>query len=539
MKCTPPLKIPTYFVGFFLFLFLITLNPTLSLALEGGPLYITSNIPGAIIYLDDNQIGKTDAKGGFLFDHVPEGTHKITLEMEGYQKTEKTITIKGGDLTEIAHFNLQSKTQKHPSSVEPKVSKKKIEASSKTTEQIAKAKPTPPPIPSLPQLQEEKKEIPVKPLEHVAKPEPSIPLPTKPPGKQVSGTSTIPTTKKLLSKEVFDSRVIILIFLMLIGISLLILVIKANSSRKKMPLEKKLKTPLTPLKTTTSIKVTGLKGPQIIGNYKVIEKIAFGGMAIIYKATHITKGGVVVLKVPYEQFQNDQIFIERFRREADLGKKLHNENIIHIYESGTSKDGFTYIAMEYLDGISLRHYLNKYGKMSIKDALKTIVPVCRALDYAHVKGVIHRDIKPENIMLPKQKGKGRIVLMDFGIARAVYLGTVGTKTAFLGTPYYMSPDQISVEEIDARSDIYSLGVVFFEMFAGRPPFNETDPLKLLYQHKVSPPPRLISLNPEVPAVIESIILKMLHKGREDRYQSVESLLVTLQDYMLKEGIEIE
>ena len=521
MQHTPHfLKIPLYIVGLFLLLFLIILNSTFSLAIERGPLYITSNTPGATVYLDDNQIGKTDGMGTFLFDNIPEGTHRIAIEKEGYRKVERTIRITGGGLTEFAHFNLQSKTQKAPSLVEPKI-----------------PKPTLPPTPSLPRPQSQKKEVPPKPLEDMAKPELSIPPSIAPPGKQVSGTSSVPIRKKPLSEGVFDSWLIILIFLVLVGIGLSILIIKANSRRGKMPLEKKVKTPLKPLKTTTPINVTGVRELHVIGNYRVIDRIDHGGMANIYKASHIEKGGIVVLKVPYEQFQNDQTFVERFRREADLGKKLHNENIIHIYESGTTKDGITYIAMEYLDGISLRQYLDKYGRMSTKDALKTIVPVCRALDYAHVKGVIHRDVKPENIMLPKQKGKGRIVLMDFGIARAAYLGTVGTK--ILGTPYYMSPDQISAEEIDARSDIYSLGVVFFEMLAGRPPFNETDQLKLFFQHKESPPPSLISLNPVVPAVIQSIILKMLAKRRVDRYQSVENLLVTLQEYMLKEGIEIE
>jgi serine/threonine-protein kinase len=245
------------------------------------------------------------------------------------------------------------------------------------------------------------------------------------------------------------------------------------------------------------------------------------------------------LKVPHEQFQSDKKFVERFRREGELGKKLHNENIIHIYESETAKDGFTFIAMEYLEGIDLRQYLDKHGKITIDEGLQIILPVCRALDYAHVKGVIHRDIKPENIMLPLQKGKGRIVLMDFGIAHSAFLGTIGTGSTYLGTPYYMSPDQISNTEVDGRSDIYSLGVVLFEMLTGQHPFNETDPLKVLFHHKETPPPRLTSINPEIPLMLEMIVLKMLAKQPEDRYQSVENLLVELQDFMLKEGIEIE
>jgi serine/threonine protein kinase len=278
-----------------------------------------------------------------------------------------------------------------------------------------------------------------------------------------------------------------------------------------------------------------LKDTPVVGNYRVVSKIAAGGMANIYKATHLTQGGVAVLKIPYEQFQNDPKFIERFQREAELGKKLHNENIIRIYESGISKEGLTFIAMEYLEGIDLRQYLNKYGKVPIQEAVKTIVQVCRALDYAHTKGITHRDIKPENIMLPEPKGKGRVVLMDFGVAHQAYLVTVGTRSTYLGTPHYMSPDQLSDEGIDNRSDIYSLGVVLFEMLTGRRPFDETDPLKLILQHKETPPPIPSSLNSKISPELNTLILKMLAKKPEDRYQNVESILVELQEYSLKKG----
>jgi serine/threonine-protein kinase len=276
----------------------------------------------------------------------------------------------------------------------------------------------------------------------------------------------------------------------------------------------------------------------MIGNYQVLEKIASGGMANIYKAVHITKGGKAILKIPYEQFQNDSKFIDRFRREAELGRKLYNENIIHIYESGTTEKGIAYIAMEYLEGIDLRRYLNEHGKVAIPEALKIITCVGRALDYAHIKGVIHRDIKPENIMLPYELGEGRIVLMDFGVAHATYMCTVATRTTFIGTPYYMSPDQLSGEEVDARSDIYSLGVVFFEMLTGQRPFNEKDPLKVLIQHQKTLPPRPSSLNEDIPPELDVLILRMLAKDPGDRYQSVEALLVDLQGYMVREGIEV-
>ncbi|MCJ7663588.1 MAG: serine/threonine protein kinase, partial [Desulfobacterales bacterium] len=241
----------------------------------------------------------------------------------------------------------------------------------------------------------------------------------------------------------------------------------------------------------------------------------------------------------YDQFQNDHRFAERFRREAQLGKKLLHENIIRLYEYGKSQDGQIYIAMEYLPGIDLRGYLDRYGKMPVKEAVRTVVQVCRALAYAHNKGVVHRDIKPENIMLPDKRSKGRVVLMDFGVAHAAYLGTVGTRSSYLGTPYYMSPDQISRRQVDGRSDIYSLGVVFFEVLTGKRPFDDADPLKVLIKHRESAPPRLRSLNSKIPSGLERIALKMLAKRPADRYKSVEALLAALKRYMGREGIVVD
>jgi serine/threonine-protein kinase len=176
--------------------------------------------------------------------------------------------------------------------------------------------------------------------------------------------------------------------------------------------------------------------------------------------------------------------------------------------------------------------------MPIKEAVRTVVQVCRALDYAHDKGVIHRDIKPENIMLPDKKGKGTVVLMDFGVAHAAYLGTVGTRSTYLGTPYYMSPDQISRRRVDGRSDIYSLGVVFFEMLTGKRPFADDDPLKVLIKHRESPPPKLRAFNRKIPIALEKIVLKMLTKKPTDRYKSVAALMSALKRYMGREGIAV-
>jgi outer membrane biosynthesis protein TonB len=504
-----------------LFLFFpLLLHSTLSLAVEGGSLFVQTNTPGATVYLDDNQIGKTDVNGGFLIDNIPPGTYKISIEMEGYKRTEKSFKIKGEGLTEQANIKLQPLT---PPIKEPKAPEKKIEPAPKLREPVAVPKVTVPPPPEIP-----------KEVEKVEK----VELPEKP---KVEEKPSIPAKEEASRREplfgMFELWMVILIIVLIAGVLFLIFGKKILLKKERPRLT--IKTPVKPLRVTTPIKGVSLEEAPGVGDYRILEKVASGGMANVYKAVHMKKGWMVALKVPHEQFQSDRTFVERFRREGELGKKLHNENIIHIYESATAKDGFTYIAMEYLEGIDLRQYMDKHGKLPIEEALNIIVHVCRALDYAHVKGVVHRDIKPENIMLPLQKGKGKVVLMDFGIAHTAYLGTLGTGSTYLGTPYYMSPDQISSKEVDGRSDIYSLGVVLFEMLTGQHLFDETDPLKVLFHHKETPPPRPSTINSKIPPTLEQIVLKMLTKKPENRYQTVEDLLVELQEFMLKEGIENE
>lgn len=365
----------------------------------------------------------------------------------------------------------------------------------------------------------------------------------------ITGDIAVPPLRELFA-EFVNPWVVILVMLLLTGVVVVALIIRAiparrspalvpKTARRAPPRPARVQAPSKRLQITPSVKGITLKKAAALGNYRILEKIAAGGMATIYKATHIKNGEMAVLKVPYDQFQHDRRFVERFRREAELGKKLLHDNIIRIYEYGTSKGGLTYIAMEYLPGMDLRGYLDRHGTMPIKEAVRTVVQVCRALDYAHDKGVIHRDIKPENIMLPDQKGKGKVVLMDFGVAHSAYLGTVGTRSTYLGTPYYMSPDQISRRKVDGRSDIYSLGVVFFEMLTGKRPFDDVDPLKVLIKHRESPPPKPRAFNRKVPVSLEKIVLKMLNKRPTDRYKGVAALVSALKRYMGREGITVD
>jgi tRNA A-37 threonylcarbamoyl transferase component Bud32 len=448
---------------FFVFIFL----PRLSFALESGSLYISSRPSGAAIYLDEARISETNT----VINAIPAGSHKLRLELAGYEKVEQMVSVQAGRTTRI-----------------PVV--------------LARMRETP----------------------------------------VVKGDGATPPLPELLS-EFINPWLVMLVVLLLTGMVILALIMRAIPARiRPAPMIRKpprVRAQPKQVRITAPVKGIALRKAAVFGNYRIVEKIASGGMATIYKASHIKTGALAVLKVPYDQYQNDHRFVERFRREAELGKKLLHDNVIRLYEYGKSQDGQIYIAMEYLPGIDLRGYLDRYGKMPVREAVRTVVQVCRALSYAHDKGIIHRDIKPENIMLPDKRSKGRVVLMDFGVAHAAYLGTVGTRSSYLGTPYYMSPDQVSRRQVDGRSDIYSLGVVFFEVLTGKRPFDDTDPLKVLIKHRESAPPRLRSLNPKIPAGLERIALKMLAKRPADRYKSVEALLAALKRYMGREGMVVD
>jgi tRNA A-37 threonylcarbamoyl transferase component Bud32 len=454
-----------------LIFFVFVSLPGLSFALESGSLYISSRPPGAAVYLDEARIGETNT----VINAIPVGSHKLRLELAGYEKIEQMISVQAGHTTRIPNVLVRMRG------------------------------------------------TPVMKGEGIA-----LPLPE-------------------LLTEFVNPWVIMLVVLLLAGLVILAMIMRAIPARisrapHALPMTRKparAKALSKPVRISHPVRGIALRKAAVLGNYRIVEKIASGGMATIYKAIHAKNGGLAVLKVPYDQFQNDRRFVERFRREAQLGQKLLHENIIRLFEYGTSQDGQIYIAMEYLPGIDLRVYLDRYGKMPVKEAVRTVIQVCRALSYAHQKGIVHRDIKPENIMIPDKRSKGRVVLMDFGVAHAAYLGTVGTRSSYLGTPYYMSPDQISRRQVDGRSDIYSLGVVFYELLTGKRPFDDADPLKVLIKHRESAPPRLRSLNPKIPLGLERIALKMLAKRPADRYKSVEALLTALKRYIGREGMTVD
>ena len=279
--------------------------------------------------------------------------------------------------------------------------------------------------------------------------------------------------------------------------------------------------------------VEDLIGKQL-GPYRVVAPLGEGGMAAVYKAYQPGMDRYVALKILPRYFASDPQFVARFEQEAKVLAKLLHPHILPIHDYGET-DGYTYIVMPFVKSGTLADLLQG-SLLPLPQIRRIVTQVGDALDYAHSQGVIHRDVKPSNILIDQ---RSNCLLTDFGIAKMVE-GTIHlTRTGgIVGTPAYMSPEQIQGEELDGRSDVYSLGIVLYEMATGRPPYRAETPPAVFVKHLHDPLPLPRSLNPSVPEAIERVILKALAKKREDRYATagdmVRALRASIPDYDLAE-----
>ncbi len=256
-------------------------------------------------------------------------------------------------------------------------------------------------------------------------------------------------------------------------------------------------------------------GAVIAGRYEVLDRIADGGMSTVYRARRRSDGLIVALKILRPQYAADREFIERFAREARAAETLAHPNIVRVLESGS--DGDTYfIAMEYVNGLDLKGHLRRVGRLEPTDAERIAHSVCEALEYAHRQGIIHRDVKPQNILIAPD---GTVKVADFGIARALAAVTITQPGVVLGTVQYLSPEQTRGAAVGRTSDLYSLGVVLYEMLTGQLPFEGDTPIAIALKHLHDPTPRLRLVQPNVPMRLEGIVLKAMAKRIEDRYGS--------------------
>jgi len=265
--------------------------------------------------------------------------------------------------------------------------------------------------------------------------------------------------------------------------------------------------------------------PRVLsGRYELSHLVARGGMAEVYRAHDRMLDRPVALKILFPELSVDRSFVERFRREAQAAANLSHQNIVPVFDWG--EDGGTYfIVMEYVDGRPLSAILRSAGPLHPDRAVEIAADVAAALAYAHRHGVIHRDVKPGNVLITDE---GTVKVTDFGIARAVNTEESLTQTgAVMGTATYFSPEQAEGVAVDARSDIYSLGVVIFEMVTGRPPFVGESPVSVASKHVRENPPAPRDINPGVPPDLEAIILKCMAKSPDYRYATGEDLRVDL------------
>ncbi len=261
------------------------------------------------------------------------------------------------------------------------------------------------------------------------------------------------------------------------------------------------------------------------GRYFLLGLSGSGGMARVYRAHDEVLGRDVALKVLREQYAEDEGFVRRFRREARNAAALSHPNIVPIYDLGRSEDGVYYMAMEYVSGGTLKERIVRRGPLKPHIAASMALQIAEALAIAHEKGVIHRDIKPQNVLMTET---GDLKVADFGIARAAS-ATVVTQTGFvLGTANYMSPEQTMGKEVDPRSDLYSLGVVLYEMLTGEVPYKADTPIAIAMKHVSELPRAPREADPEVPEGISALVVKLLAKKPKDRYRDAAALVEDLQ-----------
>jgi tetratricopeptide (TPR) repeat protein len=259
------------------------------------------------------------------------------------------------------------------------------------------------------------------------------------------------------------------------------------------------------------------------GRYKILKKIGQGGMGVVYQAEDTVLHRIVAYKVLPPAVRESPKILENFLQEARVAASLNHANIVTVFDTGKN-DTDLYITMEYVDGVTLKEYLDQRSPIPIPELVRIAKQICLGLDYAHHTNVIHRDIKPANIMLTK--AQKTVKIMDFGLAKLVD-DSMADKTTVKGTPMYMAPEQILGKGVDHQSDIYSLGCTLYRMATGRAPFTEGD---LYYHHLHTPPAPPKKYNPQIPDALERIILKCIEKDKANRYQRIRDVLKDLEDH---------
>ncbi len=284
---------------------------------------------------------------------------------------------------------------------------------------------------------------------------------------------------------------------------------------------------LTALSPSNAIGMEDSLVGQTLGGYRLVGRLGQGGMATVYKAYEPALDRYVAIKVLPQFFANDPVFVQRFKREAKAVAQLNHPNIVPIYSFGETNN-ITYIAMQFVMGDTLKHDDQKFG---FDESLRLLAPIARALGYAHQRGIVHRDIKPSNILLTDGNWP---LLADFGLAQmAQTSGKLTESGVGMGTPMYMSPEQGQGEKVDQRTDIYSLGIVLYELVTGDVPFRADTPMAIVIKHISAPMPMPRQVNANIPDYLEAVILKATAKNPDDRYQTAEEMALAMENALTR------
>ncbi|MCA9804446.1 MAG: serine/threonine protein kinase [Cyanobacteria bacterium HKST-UBA02] len=275
-----------------------------------------------------------------------------------------------------------------------------------------------------------------------------------------------------------------------------------------------------------------MKRPELPDRYKILKVLGKGGMGTVFKARDGNLDKVVAIKVLRGDFaQTDQVSLQRFQREAVAAGKLKHDNLISVLDFGVTDESHPYLVMDYVEGPTFKSLIESPSAIALEQALDIFCQVASGMSHAHQNGVVHRDLKPANIVLSRQEdGTTRAIVIDFGIARMEEGGALTRTDAIVGSPLYMSPEQVRGEEVDARADIYSLGCIMFECLTGRPPFQGATALDTMNMHVSRAAPSINENRPDdpYPQSLENIVTQSLARSLEKRYQSMAELLTDLE-----------
>ncbi len=276
-----------------------------------------------------------------------------------------------------------------------------------------------------------------------------------------------------------------------------------------------------------------IKGMVFAERYKLVDYLGQGGMSLVYRAIDIRTGHNVAVKILKSEYNNDSEFLERFQREAHAAGRMSHHNIVNLLDVGTEGE-FRYLVLEYISGNTLKDIIKEKGALNPNTAIQITIRILSALQHAHDNGIVHRDIKPQNVLV---NTNGHIKVADFGIARITNTKTISKGDMVIGSVHYSSPEQARGNVVEATSDIYSTGVVLYEMLTGRVPFIGDNPVTVAMQQVNAAPPPIRELNPDIPPAIASVVMKALEKFPQKRFQSAREMADAL--LRAKEGIPVE